>query len=109
MMYQWHGLDGLRELYETMGEKLGVLPQVKAVLDAEEKRIKPKLEEIRSRFLNRRFCLITNSFSALPDIIKCYEHDYGIPLRHILLILKPNFLRHIAVDDAMKERLYQRI
>ncbi|MBR1589878.1 MAG: hypothetical protein IJ657_02230 [Acidaminococcaceae bacterium] len=109
VMSQWHGLDGLRELYETMGEKLGVLPQVKAILDAEEKRIRSKLAEAQARFADRRFCVITNSFSNLPDVIRCYQHDLGIPLRHILLIRNPNFRRDFAVDDAMMERLNQRI
>ena len=109
VMSQWHGLEGLRELYETIGKKLGVLPQTQAILDAEEKRIRPKLAEARVRFAGRRFCVITNSFSNLPDVIRCYQHDLGIPLCHILLIRNPNFRRDFAVDDTMMEQLYQRI
>ena len=108
-LYQWHGLDGMRELYETIGRMLGILPRVQAVLDEEEARIRPLLEESKQVLSGRRFCLITNSFSALPELIKCYEADDGVPLRHILLIPNPNFQRDFAVDSVMMERLYGRI
>ena len=106
---QWHGLDGMRELYETIGRMLGILPRVQAVLDEEEARIRPLLAKSKQVISGRRFCLITNSFSALPELIKCYEADDGVPLRHILLIPNPNFQRDFAVDSVMMERLYGRI
>ena len=108
-MSQWHGLAGMRELYETIGRKLGVLSQVQAVLDEEENRIRPLLEESRKAFAGQRFCLITNGLYSLPEAIKCYGADNGIPLRHILLIRNPNFQRDLGLKTDVMERLYQRI
>lgn len=108
-MSQWHGLDGMRELYETIGERLGILEQVKSVLAEEEERIKPALVALQERFYGHSFCLIVNGISAIPDTIKCYEKDFGIPLKHILLIPNPNFQRDFSIDSALMDRLYQRI
>ncbi len=108
-MSQWHGLAGMRELYETIGEKLGVLPRVQTVLAEEEVRIRPLLEKTKSVLAKQRFCLITNSFSALPDIIRCYEADNGIPLHHVLLIPNPDFQRDFDVRPEIMEKLHQKI
>ena len=108
-MNQWHGLDGMREFYEAIGSKLGILPRVQSVLAEEETRIQPVLTESKRTFSGQRFCLIVNGYFYLPESIKCYEADYGIPLHHILLIPNPNFQRDFSIDPATMKGLHQRI
>lgn len=110
-MYEWHGLQGIRDFYLEIGKKLDIASQVEQVLDLEEARISRRYQELRAEFSRYKFCLIAGGLDGLPEYLKAYHQDYGMPITQVCLILNPRFQAETGLDaktmELMEQKIYQ--
>lgn len=108
-MQEWHGLTGIGDLYRSIGRKLGCEKQVEAVLAAEYEAIAARYQQLRTELGKYKFCLIAHGVAMLPDAIRVYQEDYGLPLTKICIIMNPAYQAETGVDDATMQKFKDKI
>lgn len=108
-MQEWHGIEGIGDLYRQIGKKLGCEEAVEQVLRLEYAKIAARYQKLRAEFAKYKFCLIAHGVAALPDAIRVYQQDYGLPLAKICIIMNPSYQAETGVDDATMQRFKEKI
>lgn len=108
-MQEWHGLSGISDLYRQIGSLLGCEAEVEAVLAAEYAKVANRYEQLRAGFDQYKFCLIAHGVAMLPDSLRAYQADYGLPLSKICVIMNPSYQAEAGLDDATMQRFKERI
>ena len=108
-MQEWHGIDGISDLYRQIGKMLGCEDTVERVLQAEYERVAARYQELRAEFAKYKFCLIAHGIAYLPDALRVYQQDYGLPIKKICIIMNPSYQAETGLDDAMMQRFKDRI
>lgn len=108
-MNEWHGLEGIRDFYLAVAGQLGLTEQAQRLLEAEERRIRPRYEELRGLLRQHSFCLISGSVAALPELIKAFSRDYGMPVKKVCLVMNPQFQKESGLDKQTLELLHAKI
>lgn len=108
-MQEWHGLAGISDLYRLIGEQLGCAERVEQVLQAEYAQIAARYNELRKEFAQYKFCLIAHGVAVLPDFIRVYQQDYGLPISKICIIMNPSYQAETGVDDATMQRFKDKV
>ena len=108
-MQEWHGLDGIGDLYRSIGKMLECEEQVESVLAEEYQNISERYHNLRTEFGRYKFCLIAHGVAMLPDAIRVYQEDYGLPLSKICIIMNPSYQAETGVDNATMERFREKI
>ena len=108
-MQEWHGLDGIGDLYRNIGKKLACEEQVETVLADEYRKISKRYNNLRAEFGRYKFCLIAHGVAMLPDAIRVYQEDYGLPLSKICIIMNPSYQAETGVDDATMQKFKEKI
>ncbi|WP_293556544.1 nitrogenase component 1 [Phascolarctobacterium sp.] len=108
-MQEWHGLSGIGDLYRQVGELLGCRERVDQVLQEEYKQVEARYQELRTEFAKYKFCLIAHGVAMLPESIRVYEQDYGLPLSKICIIMNPSYQAESGLDDATMQKFKERI
>lgn len=108
-MQEWHGLDGICDFYRSIGKKLGLAEQVEQVLQQELSALADEYAEYRRSFSKYSFMLITGALSGLPEQIKAYEQDYGLPLSAICLTLPTSFQAENGLSEETLQKMYDNI
>lgn len=108
-MQEWHGIEGIGDLYRQIGKMLGCEDAVERVLQAEYERVAARYRELRAEFAKYKFCLIAHGIAYLPDALRVYQQDYGLPITKICIIMNPSYQAETGLDDAMMQRFKDRI
>ncbi len=45
----------------------------------------------------------------MPDALRVYQQDYGLPIEKICIIMNPSYQAETGLDDAMMQRFKDRI
>lgn len=108
-MQEWHGIEGISDLYRQIGKMLGCENAVERVLQEEYERVAARYQELRADFAKYKFCLIAHGIAYLPDALRVYQQDYGLPITKICIIMNPSYQAETGLDDAMMQRFKDRI
>lgn len=108
-MQEWHGISGISDLYCEIGDILGCRARVDKVLAAEKAAVMPRYLALRRKFSQYKFCLIAGGLAALPDTIRIYEADYGLPLSKICLTLHSAYQTEMGIDNKLLSKFTDRI
>lgn len=108
-MQEWHGIEGISDLYRQIGKMLGCENAVERVLQEEYERVADRYQELRAEFAKYKFCLIAHGIAYLPDALRVYQQDYGLPITKICIIMNPSYQAETGLDDAMMQRFKDRI
>ena len=108
-MQEWHGIAGIGDLYRQIGTMLHCEERVEQVLQASWQQIRPRYDALRQSFTRHSFCLIAHGLAMLPDAIRVYQVDYGLPLKKICLVMNPSYQAEIGADDSTMQRFRTRI
>lgn len=108
-MQEWHGIEGISDLYRQIGKMLGCENAVERVLQEEYERVDARYQELRADFAKYKFCLIAHGIAYLPDALRVYQQDYGLPITKICIIMNPSYQAETGLDDAMMQRFKDRI
>ncbi|WP_337406131.1 nitrogenase component 1, partial [Phascolarctobacterium succinatutens] len=108
-MQEWHGIEGISDLYRQIGKMLGCEDAVEHVLQEEYERVAARYQELRAEFAKYKFCLIAHGIAYLPDALRVYQQDYGLPIEKICIIMNPSYQAETGLDDAMMQRFKDRI
>lgn len=108
-MQEWHGIAGISDLYRQLGSLLGCEAEAEQMLQAEYAKIAARYEQLRKAFAQYKFCLIAHGVAMLPDTIRVYQEDYGLPLSKICIIMNPSYQAETGLDDAMMQRFQEKI
>ncbi len=79
------------------------------MLEEEYKQVEARYQELRREFAKHKFCLIAHGVAMLPESIRVYEHDYGLPLSKICIIMNPSYQAESGLDDATMQKFKDRI
>ena len=108
-MQEWHGIEGISDLYRQIGKMLGCENAVERVLQEEYERVAARYQELGADFAKYKFCLIAHGIAYLPDALRVYQQDYGLPITKICIIMNPSYQAETGLDDAMMQRFKDRI
>lgn len=100
-MQDWHGLDGIKDFYLTVAQKLGIQEQAESVLQDDFLTIQDRYLALRKQFSRYKFCLITHGMAALVDAINCYQKDYGLPLHKICILLSQDYYKETGINEEL--------
>ena len=100
-MQDWHGLDGIKDFYLTVAQKLGIQEQAESVLQDDFLAIQDRYLAFRKQFSSYKFCLITHGMAALVDAINCYQKDYGLPLHKICILLSQDYYKETGINEEL--------
>ena len=109
IMQEWHGIEGISDLYRQIGKMLACENAVERVLQEEYERVAARYQELRADFAKYKFCLIAHGIAYLPDALRVYQQDYGLPITKICIIMNPSYQAETGLDDAMMQRFKDRI
>ena len=108
-LYEWYGVQGIRDFYLTIAEALGRKAAAERVLAEEERRAAPDLKESRAYLGKFRYGLVSASFSKIPELIQIYEHEYNMKLDFVVLLLPKEYGRTRGLDEATVARMHGHI
>ena len=83
------GIEGISDLYRQIGKMLGCENAVERVLQEEYERVAARYQELGADFAKYKFCLIAHGIAYLPDALRVYQQDYGLPITKICIIMNP--------------------
>jgi len=108
-LYEWYGVDGIRDFYLTIADALGRREAAEHVLAAEERRVTPELRELRAYLGKFRYGLVSASFSKIPELIRIYEREYNMKLDFVVLLLPPDYERTRGLEEGTAARMHEKI
>lgn len=108
-LYEWYGVEGIRDFYLTIADALGCRSAAERVLAEEEHAVAQELRELRAYLGKFRYGLVSASFSKIPELIQIYEREYNMPLDFVALLLPPDYERTRGLDAATMAQMHENI
>lgn len=106
---EWVGLQGIEDFYLRIAYKLENTEEAIYVLNAEKEKYLPLILRAKEYLNKFSYGLIISAISSVPEYIKIYTQEYGIPLAFIIVIMPPSYQEDNQIDNATMEKMLDNI
>lgn len=106
---EWTGSKGIEAFYLTVAEKFDKMLLAKNVLEEEKQKYLPEINEAKTYLQKHTYGLIASAPSQIPEYIRTYEEEYGMPLAFIALLLPNSYKLNTKLDDKTINKMLDNI
>lgn len=106
---RYSGLDGICTFYRDIAVSLGMEEQMEPLIAEAQRAALEATSEARQQLAKHPCALVTRSIQSAPFQLKRYVQGYGIPVKHLCVLLTPEVRRNMAIDQETEEKLLARI